>query len=151
MKESSVVHAYRSPLSPPSLPPSTPTGFARCPSLCGQGRRCRRRQRRRRLQQPCWRFFARLAPRAMFCSDNPISHGRTRSPLHSALSSVFAAPRSGFVRNCMRRRRGHASWASQRETSRRGLGGTAHSLKMEGNTGPCGQPMSILWLRNSPD
>ena len=54
---------------------------------------------------------------------------RARSPLHSALHSVFAAPRSGFVRNCMRRG-GHASWASQSEASRRGLGGNCYERQL---------------------
>ena len=86
MKESSVVHAYRSPLSPPSLPlPGSlvaPRYVAKEGGVSGGG--CK----------PCWRFFARLA-RAMFCSDNPISHGRTRS-LASPLCSPFRLRRSSL-------------------------------------------------------
>ena len=125
MKESSVVHAYRSPLSPPSLP-----------LLC----------RVRSLPLVMWPRKAASAAAvatamlALFCAPRSLvrcsvltiqsrTAERARSPLHSALHSVFAAPRSGFVRNCMRRG-GHASWASQSEASRRGLGGNWYERQL---------------------
>ena len=86
MKESSVVHAYRSPLSPPSLPlPGSlvaPRYVAKEGGVSGGG-----------CNGHVGAFLRASLARAMFCSDNPISHGRTRS-LASPLCSPFRLRRS---------------------------------------------------------
>ena len=86
MKESSVVHAYRSPLSPPSLPlPGSlvaPRYVAKEGGVGGGG-----------CNGHVGAFLRASLARAMFCSDNPISHGRTRSLARlSALLSIPSSP-----------------------------------------------------------
>ena len=153
MKESSVVRAYvslaaLSSLSPSPLPGSlvAPRYVAKEGGVSGGG-----------CNGHVGAFLRASLVRCSVLTIQSRTAERARSPLHSALHSVFAAPRSGFVRNCMRRG-GHASWASQSEESRVdanlgeiGTSGNCPLLTMEGDTGPCRQHMGISWLRNSPD
>ena len=125
MKESSVVRAYvslaaLSSLSPSPLPGSlvAPRYVAKEGGVSGGG-----------CNGHVGAFLRASLVRCSVLTIQSRTAERARSPLHSALHSVFAAPRSGFVRNCMRRG-GHASWASQSEESRRELGGNWYERQL---------------------